>query len=194
MAKTRRFGDLVRDSGRPEVATLWTEPKKDRAFSKAIRENRVLTVESNPTSKRKDFGWIGFHEVHGGIYLVFPRALPKETDARIIGINYQLTDERPPKDPVTSEFEEALTRKAKDRREKDARRDHREKVGMQEPAARPPKPKLKTFQITVRRVATVEEKRRVKAETEEAAKAAGLEAVKEKRLKVGREDVRDEIV
>ena len=54
MGKTRRFGDLVRESGRPEVVTLWTEPKKDRAFSKAIRENRVLTVESDPTSKRKD--------------------------------------------------------------------------------------------------------------------------------------------
>src|SRR6476619_6395042 len=105
MGKTRRFGDLVRESGRPEVATLWTEPKKDRAFSKAIRENRVLTVESNPTSKHKDFGRIGFHQVHGGIYLVFPKALPKDTDSRIVGINYQLTDEPQPTDPVTSEFQ-----------------------------------------------------------------------------------------
>ena len=93
MGKTRRFGDLVRESGRPEVVTLWTEPNKDRAFSKAIKENRVLTVESDPTSKRKDFGRIGFHRVHGGIYLVFPKALPKETEARIVGINYQLAEE-----------------------------------------------------------------------------------------------------
>ena len=92
MGKTRRFGDLVRESGRPEVVTLWTEPKKDRAFSKAIRENRVLTVESDPTSKRKDFGRIGFHQVHGGIYLVFPKALPK-TESRIVGINYELAED-----------------------------------------------------------------------------------------------------
>ena len=93
MGKTRRFGSLVRESGRPEVATLWTEPEKDRAFSKAIRENRVLTVESDPTGNRKDFGRIGFHEVHGGIYLVFPEALPKDADSRIVGINYQLTED-----------------------------------------------------------------------------------------------------
>jgi hypothetical protein len=194
MAKTRRFGDLVRESGRPEVATLWTDPRKDRTFSKAIRENRVLTVESNPTSKRKDSGRIGFHQVQGGIYLVFPEALPKDTDSRIVGINYQLTDERPPKDPVTSEFEEELTRKAKARKEKAPGTGNRNKMGIAETTAPPPKPKLKTFEITVRRIATVEEKRRVKAETEEAAKAAALEAVKGKRLKAAREDVRDEIV
>jgi len=93
MAKTVRFGDLVRDCGRPEVVTLWIEPNKDRAFSKAVRENRVLTVETDPTSRRKDFGRIGFHHVHGAIYLVFPRALPKEKDSRIVGINYQLAED-----------------------------------------------------------------------------------------------------
>jgi len=38
-----------------------------------------------------------------------------------------------------------------------------------EKVAPPPKPKLQTFEVTVRRIATLEEKRRVKAETEEAA-------------------------
>jgi len=44
MGKTVRFGDLVRESGRPEVVTLRVDPKKDPSFSKAIKENRVLTV------------------------------------------------------------------------------------------------------------------------------------------------------
>ena len=54
----------------------------------------MLTVESDPTSKRKDFGRIGFHQVHGGTYLVFPRALPKETDSRIVGMNYRPAEDR----------------------------------------------------------------------------------------------------
>ena len=55
MGKTIRFGDLVRESGRPEAVTLWTPPKKDRSFSKAMRENRVMTVHSDPASHRKDY-------------------------------------------------------------------------------------------------------------------------------------------
>ena len=90
---TIRFGDLVRGSGRPRVVTLWTDPKKDRPFSKAIRENRVLTVHTDPASRRKDYGEIGFCREQGALYLVFPERLPEERKARIVGINYQLAQE-----------------------------------------------------------------------------------------------------
>ena len=90
---TIRFGDLVRESGRPRVVTLWIDPKKDRSFSKAIRENRVLTVHTDPASGRKDYGEIGFCRERGAFYLVFPERLPKERKARIVGINYQLAEE-----------------------------------------------------------------------------------------------------
>jgi hypothetical protein len=93
MRKTLHFGDLVRESGRPEAVTLWIPPKKNRSFSKAIRENRVLTIHSDPASHRKDYGAIGFHEEKGATYLVFPKALPKKCDSRIIGINYQLAED-----------------------------------------------------------------------------------------------------
>src|SRR5947209_5865159 len=121
MAKTIRFGDLVRGSGRPEVVTLWVEPKKDKNFSKAMDENRVLTVLTDPGSHRKEYGRIGFHQQDGAIYLVFPRPLPAppdKTDARVVGINYQLTEARPVTDPVTSDFQEELAHKAKARKEK----------------------------------------------------------------------------
>ena len=93
MGKTIRFGDLVRESGRPEAVTLWIGPKKDRSFSKALRENRVMTIHSDPSSHQKDFGEIGFHEEKGATYLVFPRALPKARDSRVVGINYQLAED-----------------------------------------------------------------------------------------------------
>jgi len=90
---TIRFGDLVRGSGRPRVVTLWTDPKKDRSFSKAIRDNRVLTVHTDPASHRKEYGEIGFCREPGAFYLVFPERLPEERKARIVGINYQLAEE-----------------------------------------------------------------------------------------------------
>jgi hypothetical protein len=73
MAKTMRFGDLVRVSGRPEAVTLWTDPKKDRAFSKAVRENRVLTINEDPRRTKKEYGQIGFHRSDNATYFVFPR-------------------------------------------------------------------------------------------------------------------------
>ena len=92
MEKKIRFGDLVRTSGRPQVVTLWTEPKKDKQFTRAMKENRVLTV-FHQSSNRKDYGRIGFDSNGPASYLVFPRALPKQRDARVIGINYQLIEE-----------------------------------------------------------------------------------------------------
>ena len=89
--KTRRFGDLVRESGRPEPITLWLGPKGDRAFSRAIHDNRVLTVQMEPG--KRDFGRIGFHQVPGAMYLVFPRTLPKDPASRIVGINLQLLED-----------------------------------------------------------------------------------------------------
>jgi hypothetical protein len=53
----------------------------------------VLTVVQDPTSKRKDYGEIGFHERDGASFLVFPRPLPKDGAARVVGINYSLLAE-----------------------------------------------------------------------------------------------------
>jgi len=37
-----RFGDLVRNSGRPSVHALWTKPSRDKAFAQALKQNHVL--------------------------------------------------------------------------------------------------------------------------------------------------------
>ena len=90
MAKNVRFGDLVKNSGRPTVHILWTKPERDKAFMQVLKRNRVLTVVQDPTSKRKDYGEIGFHQQHGASYLVFPRPLLETSGVRVIGINYEL--------------------------------------------------------------------------------------------------------
>jgi len=94
MEKKIRFGDLVRNSGRPQTHTLWTDLKKDTALRQAIKKNQVVTVIQDPTSKRKDFGRIGFHQQLGSSYLIFPRPLPSHDEcSRVIGINYQLLED-----------------------------------------------------------------------------------------------------
>src|SRR3982751_556830 len=91
--KKLRFAELVKSSGRPHVATLWGDPKKDGGFMKAVRENRVLTVNQEPTAKTKDFGTIGFHEEKSAAYFIFPQPLPESQEGHVIGIKYDLLDE-----------------------------------------------------------------------------------------------------
>ena len=88
-AGTIRFTDLVEKSGRPDVVALWTDPKKNREFQKALRENRVLTVKQEPAGTKKDYGRIGFFQERGVSYLVFPKSLPR-SDARVVGLKYEL--------------------------------------------------------------------------------------------------------
>lgn len=89
--KKIRFGDLVRHSGRPEIFILWTEPNMNRSFTRAIKENRVLTVILE--QGKRDYGTIGFERKPGAVFLLFPRPLPKGRDARVIGINYALVEQ-----------------------------------------------------------------------------------------------------
>jgi hypothetical protein len=56
--KELRFGHLVRNSGRPQVITLWTKPQENRALTDAIKKNKVLTVIQEPG--KRDCGRIGF--------------------------------------------------------------------------------------------------------------------------------------
>jgi hypothetical protein len=91
MHKRLRFGDLVRDSGRPKVVTLWTKPQQNRTLTEAAKQNRVLTVIQEPG--KRDYGMIGFEPKPGALFLIFPRPLPREQNARVVGINYQLVEE-----------------------------------------------------------------------------------------------------
>src|SRR5947209_14440959 len=94
MESKTRFGDLVRNSGRPEMVTMWTKPHQNSSFMKAVKNNRVLTVVQGKGQKR-DFGLIGFHEEHDALYLVFPRPLSGKPGGRVVGINYQLIEQPP---------------------------------------------------------------------------------------------------
>ena len=42
--KKIRFGDLVREAGRPTTIELWTAPEKNKDLQRAIRTNRVIFI------------------------------------------------------------------------------------------------------------------------------------------------------
>jgi hypothetical protein len=191
VAKTIRFGDLVRQSGRPEAVTLWTDPEKDRAFSKAMRENRVITARTHASGQRKDYGEMGFHEERGATYLVFPRALPRNVRGRIVGINYQMAEDAPLEGPLARP-QPAKNKPAKVKKEAGpvgVRLAAPEKAG-----AKPSKPGPKIFNVLIRRIAALEEMERVKAFTEEEARERALNSIKHKRFVLNRAVERDEVL
>jgi hypothetical protein len=100
MGKTVRFAQLVKAAGKPYVATLWTDPKDDRPFHRAIRENRVMTVHQTIGAGKKDFGVVGFHEDKNVSYFVFPKRLRAEPETQVVGIKYDLLAPEPVTDPL----------------------------------------------------------------------------------------------
>lgn len=88
LLKTRntRFSEIVAASGKPEVYTLWRDPKSDRQFQSQIKAHRVATVLKSDAGT--DFGQVGFKERKGATYLVFPKSLKRFENHRIVGIKW----------------------------------------------------------------------------------------------------------
>src|SRR5258705_9937293 len=93
MATTIRFAQLIKDSGTPQVVTLWSKAEDDPVLQQAIRDNRILSVEQPRAEAKKDVGEIGFHPGANVLYLLFPKPLPTEADARIVGIKYDVVQQ-----------------------------------------------------------------------------------------------------
>jgi hypothetical protein len=88
--KTARFSDLVKKAGPPDSYLLWSSPKTDRVFQRAVKENRILTIHQENVGTKKDYGRVGFHEEPNAQFLMFPKSLKSFGDRRVIGINYDL--------------------------------------------------------------------------------------------------------
>lgn len=101
--KSTRFTAVVQACGSPVIANLWTEPKADQAFMKAVRQNRVLTVNLAGSSSRSDYGAVGFHPGKRVAYFIFPKPLTPFNGHRIIGIHYELLTESPPLGPLVKQ-------------------------------------------------------------------------------------------
>jgi hypothetical protein len=171
MQKELRFGELVKKSGKPEIVSLWTDPRRDRSFMKAVKENRVLTLTQEPASKKKDFGKIGFHRTPHASYLIFPRPLPKGATPRVIGIKYRLMQQPRVPDPIDVSDEKIQPTKRK-------------------PERRKPK-----FDVIVRRTATIETSVNVeKASNRNDAKRKALQSIKAEPFDLTKAVMRQEVL
>src|SRR3954469_1599945 len=88
--KQVRFSKLLEQSGKPAAYLPFGDPEKDESFMRAVKEERVVTIKQEPTSKHKDFGIVGFLKERYVTYLIFPKPLRQFSGQRVIGINYDV--------------------------------------------------------------------------------------------------------
>ena len=88
--KQVRFGKIVEAGGKPEAYLAFSDPDKDPSFMRAAKESRVVTIKQEPTSKRKDFGIVGYVKEKYATYLIFPKSLQEFSGQRVIGIDYSI--------------------------------------------------------------------------------------------------------
>ena len=88
--KTARFAEVVEKSGKPETYLLWVPAPQDKAFQRALKDHRIMTVHQELRGAKKDFGIVGFHEEPNAQFLLFPKSLRRFEGRRVIGINYEL--------------------------------------------------------------------------------------------------------
>jgi hypothetical protein len=149
--KAARFKELVERCGTPEAYTPWVDPKRDSRFQSAWRENRVLTVQQDPTGDTRDFGVVGFHKDKHAAYLLFPKPLDEFEGRKIVGIAYDAVH-TPPRGPVV-----------------------KPSAAKKKPAA-PPVPGTKSFSVTVCVTAKTEYTETVNATSSDAARKEALKA------------------
>ena len=96
-----RFSDLVKHFDPAQLMTLWSDPKTDKSFMRAVAENRVITITLHNVGTRKDFGIVGFDPKPSATWVVFAKPLSAATGTKVIGVKYELLEEPPVKDPVS---------------------------------------------------------------------------------------------
>jgi hypothetical protein len=99
-AKSVRFDSLVQQLGRPAQLILWTPPEQNRAFIKAVDENRVITILQPNVGTKKDFGAVGFLKKANVAFLVFPKRIPYAPSTKVVGIKYDRIAESKPEGAV----------------------------------------------------------------------------------------------
>ena len=99
--RTVRFSDLVKHFGPAHLVTLWTDPKADKTFMRAVDENRIITIALQNVGTHKDFGVVGFDPKPSATYIVFAKPLSAANGTKVIGMKYELLEEAPVKDPVS---------------------------------------------------------------------------------------------
>ena len=93
--KSVRFSIVVARSGKPEPYTLWSDPKKDPEFQRAVKASRVMSVHQESVGSKADYGTVGFKGDRQAQLLVFPKSLKPFDGRRVVGVKYDMLDQPP---------------------------------------------------------------------------------------------------
>ena len=162
MADTVRFSAVIKGAGTPEVYLPLSDPKHDRDFMRAVKEQRVLTLKQEPTGTKKDFGTVGFVPEKYVSYLVFPQSLKAFEGKRVVGIKYDALEQAALSTP------HAINTTARGRSTKP------------KPPSKP-KPRPKRFTATVRLTSRNDVKVTVRALNEDEARTKAEQEARKKR-------------
>ncbi len=159
MGETVRFSELVKSAGAPEVYLPLSDPRHDRSFMRAVRDERVLSLKQEPAGTKKDFGTVGYLPERFVSYLIFPKSLKRFKDQRVVGIKYDALSEAAVSTPKARPAPRGRSMKPK-------------------PPPKP-KPRPKRFTATVRLTATNDVRVTVEASNERAARREAVMAARE---------------
>ena len=180
-ARTVRFSDLVKHFGPAHQVTLWSDPKTDKSFMRAVAENRVITITLHNVGTRKDFGIVGFDPKPSATWVVFAKPLSAATGTKVIGVKYELLEEPPVKDPVSlsppARSREVGPAKPKPAKAVFERTDIDKKV-IAFPEPKPPQ----KFKIAISVTTKSQVEKEIEAENAKEARALALEEMKKKSL------------
>ncbi len=88
MTGTVRFSEVLKVGGKPKQYLPFADPRRDKAFAEAEREQRIVSLKQAPTGNQKDHGIIGVLREKFVSYLIFQKSLSRFVGHRVVGINY----------------------------------------------------------------------------------------------------------
>jgi hypothetical protein len=154
--RTLRFSELVKRHGAPEIKSLWTKPEEDASFMRAVKQGRVLTLFQEANSKHKDSGEIGYHQQPHAAYLVFPKPLDESKGVKVVGIKYELIREPDIQDVLSPA-------------------DLKKPASKKRNVAEKTRETIPTFNIRIRRIATIETILPIEAKTKSEARRRAVQ-------------------
>ena len=109
--KTARFTAIVEAAGRPDVHVLLTASENDKVLQRAIKQNRVMTIEQGRSRGKADRGCVGFSPGQSRQFLIFPKSLARFAGSSVVAINYELLKQGDARAPSRSFLKSTEIRK-----------------------------------------------------------------------------------
>ena len=111
--KSVRFSKVVGKCGKPEVYLLMSETDPD--FQKALEADKIMSLSNESHGSGREYGTVGYDKKRHGQLLMFPKSLKSFSEAKVIGIKYDLLAEQGEKDEKVTDRPTRPVKKPKEK-------------------------------------------------------------------------------